>query len=615
MTFADTTVSFGRYRLLGPLDAGGTGDLLGVAPDNSLVLLRLSDVDADDFRIRFRHSAIAGMRIGGVGNAAVVDLDSDAEQPWLATQFVPSATLAAVVTDGGLEQAAVRALAVGCASALAAVHATGLVHRDLRPDTVTLTADGVRLGPPGVIPAGHGTPSGPPDFLAPEQAMGLTVGAPADIFALGSLLVYAATGHPPFAAPSVPYTLFNIAQRDPDLTGVPEQLREFLAACLRKDPAARPSPAQILDYLGAVPTPPPWPERALRLIGEQHSRAGELLARHPAPVLPERPEPRDPLDRIRASVLTAATGALSRWRAAGRRTRAGAVLLALALVAVVAGTGFLLVGDDQDPPVTALTLDQMRRIDACAWVRSALTEVAPAPGLPVWAEWKVEPAEDWGCELRTRGTTISVDVGEYAEFVTSRIRYVGVVPVRRSVLDKTCERSILSAEPGSMAALQVEVPTRPDAVDCAVADDLAAFFARTLASAPTVEVPRTALRLIDPCALADREKLAAAIGPIADTPSAVGAHYCRFEGRVSVEYRISSGNAVERPVVAEQVDGVEVMAALDAAQSSCVRQYYGGRVDGKPVDIVEVRIGGRASKYCDATGRLLADFVRKLPKG
>ncbi|MGW5314351.1 protein kinase domain-containing protein [Nocardia thailandica] len=622
MTSADTTISFGRYRLLGPIDPAGAGDLLGVALDNSLVLLRLSDpgaAAADDFRLRFRHSAIAGMRVGGAGNAAVLDLDSDAEQPWLATQFVPSAALANVIAAGGaLDPAAVRALAAGCAAALAGVHATGLVHRDLRPDTVTLTADGVRLGPPGVIPAGHGTPAGPPDFLAPEQAMGLETGAAADIFALGSLLVFAASGHAPFGAPSVPYTLFNIAQRDPDLTGVPDELRELVLGCLRKDPAARPTPAQILDYVGAAPAPPPWPERALTLIGEQRTRAGELLARLPAQAPPEQPTPRDPIERVRAVAVRARAELPARWHAASGRARAVAVVAALALVAVVAGTGFLLTrADPAQAPVTALTLDQLRRIDACPWLKSALDEVPFDAAIATPGGWTLTPSASWGCRAASNKNFVELGIGEFLTFATERTRLMGSVPVHLG-WRKDCERSILSAEPRSRAGVVLSFEPVKD-LTCDHADAIAAVLARTLGSAPRADVPANALRLVDACDLVDRAKLVAAIGPIADDPAEVGAHSCTFEGRVTAQVTLGSFDPFGAKGERKQVDGLDILAVSGGSKAICTRLYAGTERDGKPADVVTVRIQGgdqspRAATYCDTAERLLVDAVRHLPK-
>lgn len=122
------------------------------------------------------------------------------------------------------------------------------------------------------------TALGTPDYLAPEQALGLAITPAADMFALGSVLAFAASGRAPFTAPSVPYILFNIAQLA-DLSGVPEPLYELIAACLRKDPAARPTPGQMLEYLGGPPSAPaPWPAPVLDGIGRPTGPGVAVLA-------------------------------------------------------------------------------------------------------------------------------------------------------------------------------------------------------------------------------------------------------------------------------------------------------------------------------------------------
>ncbi|WP_147123995.1 serine/threonine-protein kinase, partial [Nocardia neocaledoniensis] len=292
----DAPRRIGRYRLLGALEpTAGFYPLLAAAPDGALVVVqqaRAESVTEPDFRIRLRHSAVAAMRVSGPSSTTVLDVDADAEKPWLAAAFVPGIRLdRAVETHGPLPVPAVRALAGSLASALRAVHDAGLVHQRVRTDTVMLTRDSGRLGEIGIAAPTRGTATvlGTPEFLAPEQALGVDITPAADVFALGAVLAFAAGGVAPFTAPSVPYILFNITQREPDLSRVPEPLREMIAACLRKDPAARPTPAQILDYLGGPPpVPADWPAGVADDIARTEHQAAALLAALP-PELPQAP--------------------------------------------------------------------------------------------------------------------------------------------------------------------------------------------------------------------------------------------------------------------------------------------------------------------------------------
>lgn len=620
MTTAQTTVLYGRYRLLGPLDpTGDTDTVLGAAPDNALVLLHRTDPDADDFRLRFRHSAIAGMRIGGPGNAPVLDLDADAERPWLATQFVPSVSLAEVVTrTGGLPAPVVRALASACASALIGVHAAGLVHRNLRPGTVTLTGTGIRLAPPGVLPAGPETPAGPADHLAPEQAMGLETGSATDVFALGSVLVHAASGHAPFTAPSVPYTLFNIAQRDPDLSGVPEELHELVLACLRKNPADRPTPAQILDYAGAVPSPPPWPAEAHSAIAAQHSRADELLARHPAPAAMAEP-PAGIGTRIGRTAGAAGAAARSWWSRHGAPARAGVLAAVGLLLVAVVGGGFLVGrGAPESGPFTGPTLAQIRTIDACPWLTSLLGENISIDGETVAPDsWKFEPNGLWSCRATSGKQSIRLELGGFLEYVTARTEVVDGVAVHYGS-DESCDRAVLATDEGYLSGIQISLGGALGThLSCAPADALVAAVVRTLATAPRATDPAASLRFADPCALFDRAALPDRIGPIPAVPSIAGAHTCRFDGRLGVTVSLATENYYARGQIVQR-DGVSMYAKETNSDSRCTR-IHARNLAGRPAEFLEMAVtgglSGSGTDLCELTERLLVDAVHRLPAG
>lgn len=253
----------GPYRLLGRLGAGGMGQVyLGKSPGGRLVAIKLIRPELAEergFRARFASEISAAKNVSGIYTAAVVDADAETEVPWMATVYVPGPSLTDAVEEGGpLPVASVTALAGGLAEALAAIHRVGLVHRDLKPSNVLLAADGPRVIDFGISLAlersmmtATGMVMGSPGFMSPEQARGQReVGAPTDVFSLGAVLAYAATGDNPFGAGSTPALLYRVVNEAPDLTAVPARLSPLIERCLAKDPADRPAPLEILELLG-----------------------------------------------------------------------------------------------------------------------------------------------------------------------------------------------------------------------------------------------------------------------------------------------------------------------------------------------------------------------------
>ncbi|WP_041938725.1 MULTISPECIES: serine/threonine-protein kinase [Frankia] len=257
----DDPALIGDYRLLQRLGAGGMGRVyLGRSPGGRTVaikVIRSEFADDPQFRQRFRREVDAARRVGGAWTAPVLDADPDAEQPWLVTAFVPGPSLhEAVRTHGLLPARTVRALGAGLAEALIAVHGAGLVHRDLKPSNVLLSLDGPRVIDFGISQAVDattlthtGAAIGSPAFMAPEQIGTGDVGPASDVFALGAVLVHAATGTSPFQAATVPAMMYAVLSREPDLAAVPDDLRDLIGACLRKDPGERPAPTAVLAAL------------------------------------------------------------------------------------------------------------------------------------------------------------------------------------------------------------------------------------------------------------------------------------------------------------------------------------------------------------------------------
>ncbi|WP_173871948.1 protein kinase [Streptomyces albus subsp. chlorinus] len=249
--------AIGPYELLGRLGSGGMGEVfLGRSGEESLVAIKVARGEfADDaaFRRRFAREVQAARKVDGRFTAAVLGADPEGRRPWLATAYIPAASLADAVADGGpLPEASLRALLAGIAAALEAIHAAGLVHRDLKPANVLLADDGPRVIDFGISRSSDhsqitrtGQAPGTPGYMAPEQLRGSFVGPHTDVYALGATLVYAATGEGPFGYGDPLAMMYRALEEEPRLDAVPAGLRPVLARCLDKDPARRPTVAAL----------------------------------------------------------------------------------------------------------------------------------------------------------------------------------------------------------------------------------------------------------------------------------------------------------------------------------------------------------------------------------
>ncbi|WP_432086938.1 bifunctional serine/threonine-protein kinase/ABC transporter substrate-binding protein [Streptomyces sp. bgisy095] len=314
--------SIAGHRLLGRLGAGGMGVVyLARTAGGTLAALKLIRAEhaADPgFRERFRRETRIAGRITGRWVVRVLGADPEAREPWLATEFVPGPSLAeAVGLHGALPEPTVRALGARLAAALADMHAAGLVHRDVKPGNVLLALDGPRLIDFGIARSAGATALtatgamiGTPGFLAPEQARVGTaaeVGPAADVFSLGCVLAYALTGERPFGTGAVAAVVYRTVHEEPDLRGVPDTILPLVTACLAKDPAARPTAAQVRAALGEAGGPAgDWlPPGLPALIAQRSSRVLDLPV--PEPTLLAAPEP--PTGVSRRRVLTAGSAA------------------------------------------------------------------------------------------------------------------------------------------------------------------------------------------------------------------------------------------------------------------------------------------------------------------
>lgn len=307
----------GAYRLLARLGAGGMGQVYLARSDRgrtvAVKLVRKELAEQDEFRDRFRLEVAAARRVGGAWTAPVLDANTEAAVPWVATGYVAGPSLQDIVSGphGPLPARSVRILGSGLAHALQDIHGAGLIHRDLKPSNVLVTIEGPKVIDFGIARAletvtgagltGTGGLVGSPGFMAPEQVRGTPITPACDVFCLGSVLAYAATGHLPFgtADTAVHVLMFRIAQEEPNLSELPEGLRELVTDCLKKDPSLRPTPAQILARVGEPDDDEePWLPGALlaqlgsdavQLLEQEEPGARTALAFTPPPSTPEPP--------------------------------------------------------------------------------------------------------------------------------------------------------------------------------------------------------------------------------------------------------------------------------------------------------------------------------------
>ncbi|MCX5370346.1 bifunctional serine/threonine-protein kinase/ABC transporter substrate-binding protein [Streptomyces sp. NBC_00103] len=328
----------GRYRLLRRLGAGGMGVVfLARAPGGAIAAVktvRSSYADETGFRTRFRREIEAARQVRSPWVVPLLDADADAETPWLATSYVPGPSLAeAVDTFGPLSLASVRVLGVRLAEALGAVHGAGLVHRDVKPGNVLLAPDGPRLidfgiarAPEATALTSSGVIVGSPGFLSPEQARarGGEIGPPSDVFSLGCVLAFAATGVRPFGGGGAAGMLLRTVYEEPDPTAVPDGLAPLLRACLAKDPSARPTLAHLRRTLDEEAPESDSAERSqwlsapvTRLINDRSAAVLTIGTIEPTQV--SAPASTVPTVSPEAATMTAVTAAPPPARTVGRR--------------------------------------------------------------------------------------------------------------------------------------------------------------------------------------------------------------------------------------------------------------------------------------------------------
>ncbi|MYQ77533.1 MULTISPECIES: bifunctional serine/threonine protein kinase/MFS transporter [unclassified Streptomyces] len=358
---AEDPTRIGPYRLIARLGAGGMGLVyLGRSDVGRTVAVKVVQREyaaQPEFRRRFAREVAAARRVGGSWTADVLDADTGAEVPWVATQYVPGPDLTTVVGAdyGPLPEHSVRVLANRLALALEAVHGAGLIHRDLKPSNVLVTVDGPRVIDFGIARAMDnladgslltrtGMLIGSPGFMSPEQVRGLELTPASDVFCLGAVLVYAATGRLLFGARDTGLNahLFRIAEDEPDLTDVPESLLPLVRACLAKDPAARPTPEEIAARTsgdGGGGGSAVWlPGEVLAELGRRSARLLDYVpeAREPMPAAPDRGAPAD-ASAVTEPVASPAYPPTTPAQPPGASRTRGLAVIVVAQLAVLAG--------------------------------------------------------------------------------------------------------------------------------------------------------------------------------------------------------------------------------------------------------------------------------------
>ena len=249
----------GEFRVVGRLGGGGMGTVyLGETSDGFQVAIKVVHeylASDPEFRRRFGHEVEAASRISGTYTAEVLTADPDARLPWMATEFVPGRNLLQTVeADGPLSPEAVLDLAAGVADALTEIHRAGVIHRDLKPSNILLSPRGPRVIDFGIARAAEastvtstGKITGSAAYMSPEQAVGTKgVGPATDIFSLGALLYYAATGEPAFGTGPATAMLYRTVHAAVDMTPITSApLRDLIDACLEKAPEDRPNAKHV----------------------------------------------------------------------------------------------------------------------------------------------------------------------------------------------------------------------------------------------------------------------------------------------------------------------------------------------------------------------------------
>ncbi|MFY1690373.1 serine/threonine protein kinase [Plantactinospora sp. WMMB782] len=335
---ADDPEHLGGYQLVARLGSGGMGTVfLGRSPQGrpvAIKMVRAEFTHDPEFLGRFRSEVNRARQVPPFCTAEVLDADLDHNPPYLVVEYVDGPNLSDVVRERGpLSPGALHSAALGIATALAAIHGAGVIHRDLKPGNVLFALGGVKVIDFGIARPLEATSQhtrtdqivGTLAYMAPErfdEQPGLRTSTASDIFAWGAVVTYAGTGRTPFVADSAPAMAVRILTQPPTLTGLPAPLRDIVARTLAKDPDERPTARELLDLLLAVdPSSAAAPTRPLPAV----------------PAAPARPATVDPDPPVRGS----GTGPARPRRSTAVRATVAVVALGALLLAGLVGYNLL----------------------------------------------------------------------------------------------------------------------------------------------------------------------------------------------------------------------------------------------------------------------------------
>ncbi|MEZ7129291.1 serine/threonine-protein kinase [Nonomuraea sp. AD125B] len=385
----DERESIGPYRIVGRMGAGGMGVVYaGVAADGARVAVKVihPGLAADpQFLARFVREVELLSRVRGRCVVSVLDADTGAMPPWLATEFVPGPTLSTYVQQNApLPPDRLLSFGADIAEALTDIHRAGIVHRDLKPGNVILADSGAKVLDFGIARAldesgltGTGALIGTPGWISPEQYRGGQADAAADVFAWGALMTYAATGRPPFGTGAPDVLAYRVMGVDPDLSGVPKEVRELVRSALAKDRTARPPAEEVLARLTAIrsgtgPTPVTLPLTRTKVL--------------PPPAVPAR-------RRL-----------IPGWAAAAVAVAVVAVVAGGAALASNSGRGLLeaLLSPSERPTVTTKTYEETPTPDTSDETKDQPTDDATTDDPTDQAEDETAPPEETATPEKTR---------------------------------------------------------------------------------------------------------------------------------------------------------------------------------------------------------------------
>ncbi|MFF5204836.1 WD40 repeat domain-containing serine/threonine protein kinase [Streptosporangium sp. NPDC000396] len=364
----------GDHLLAGRLGEGGQGVVYDAYdPAGNRVAIKVLHADAD--RERIAREITAATRVSSFCTARVLHVDLDAPRPYIVSEFIDGPSLRrAVQNSGPLDDDRLRRLAIAVATAMIAIHGAGVVHRDLKPDNVLLGPDGPRVIDFGIARTAEmsltstGLVVGTPTYMAPEVLAGERAGAPADVFAFGAVVLYAATGRDPFHAENLGAVMHRVLSAQPDVSPLPPDVRPLVAAALAKAPADRPTARELLLALLGQDSPEIGALAAAALRADASPSLGQLAEEVFARLSPAEQEivPQIFLRLISSDGREA--------REAGRAEVNGSPESERALAAF-AGAGLIRVSGE------AVTLERPGLLRA--WPRLREWSDAELPGLPI----------------------------------------------------------------------------------------------------------------------------------------------------------------------------------------------------------------------------------------